>query len=520
MTCNFRFLIPVLALGFLLSCSSVEPGNELPNIIVVLADDLGIGDLSSFNGEGKINTIHLDRMAAEGMRFTDAHTSSAVCTPTRYGLLTGRYNWRTRLKRHVLSGTSKALIPPQRSTLASMLKSTGYHTAFIGKWHLGWDWAILDQDQADMDNLNFGAMQIDYSAPVENGPGTLGFDYSYGHCGSLDMAPYVYVENGRVTALPDRETVNQDAYGFWRSGPTGSDFIHEEVTPNFFRKAMKHIKDRAAEDQPFFLYLALPSPHTPILPTEDWQGKSGLNPYADFVLMVDDYMGQLMETIEQAGIEKNTLVFFTSDNGCSPRANFEVLAEKGHDPSYIYRGNKADIYEGGHRVPFIAKWPARIKPGSVCEEVICTTDFFATLASLSGYEISESEGEDSYDLSPLFDEPAPEIPLREATVHHSITGDFAIRKGDWKLIMCPGSGGWSYPTPKECAEIDTLPGIQLYNLAEDIAETSNLQATEQAKVEELRALLIRYIRDGRSTPGQPQKNDPITGDWPQTWFME
>ncbi len=515
-----KYLIIFLSLTITVSCTQGTTENELPNIIVVLADDLGIGDLSCFNENGKINTMHLDEMAEEGMRFTDAHTSSAVCTPTRYGLLTGRYNWRSRLKSRVLSGTSRALIPPERSTLASMLKESGYYTAFLGKWHLGWDWAIEGEEISNETTWEFGNTKIDFSAPVENGPDTLGFDYSYGHCGSLDMAPYVYVENGKVTALPDRETVNKDSYGFWRKGPTGSDFIHEDVTPNFFRRAIKLIKERSVEDQPFFLYLALPSPHTPILPTKEWQGKSGLNPYADFVLMVDDYMGQLEAAIRESGIEENTLIFFISDNGCSPRANFEKLAEFGHDPSYLYRGNKADIYEGGHREPFIIKWPARIQPGSVCKEVVCTTDLFSTLASLTGYEVSDNEGEDSYDLSPLFDQPQPEVPLREATVHHSISGDFAIRKGDWKLITCPGSGGWSFPTPKQCMEIDTLPQIQLYNLAEDVAETHNLQAQEPEKVAELRSLLTRYIREGRSTPGLAQSNDSISGNWPQVWFME
>ena len=450
-----RICILLAAALLLFSCQSEEKSAELPNIVVVLADDLGYGDLSSFNPESKILTPNLDRMAAEGMRFTDAHTSSAVCTPTRYGLLTGRYNWRTPLKSGVLSGISEALIPSGKSTLASMLKASGYHTAFIGKWHLGWDWAIQNPDQARSGGYDMGKLEIDYAAPVSNGPAELGFDYSYGHCGSLDMPPYVYVENGMVTAPPDRVTLDT-GYRFWRKGPTGSDFIHEDVTPNFFRRAIALIKQRSNEEQAFFLYLALPSPHTPILPGEQWQGKSGLNPYGDFVLMVDDYMGQLMKAIEESGSAENTLVFFTSDNGCSPMARFDVLEEKGHDPSYIFRGHKADIYEGGHRVPFIVKWPARIKAGMVSDEIICTTDLFCTLASLTGYKPGDEEGEDSYDLTALFENPAPEIPIREATVHHSINGSFAIRKGDWKLIMCPGSGGWSYPRPKDVEELGNL----------------------------------------------------------------
>jgi arylsulfatase A-like enzyme len=236
--------------------------------------------------------------------------------------------------------------------------------------------------------------------------------------------------------------------------------------------------------------------------------------------MVDDYMGKLLEVIKESGIEENTLVFFMSDNGCSPMANFDVLESKGHHPSYIFRGHKADIYEGGHRIPFIVKWPARIKAGLVSDEVICTTDLFRTLASLTGYKTGDDEGEDSYDLLPLFSEPTPGTPLREATVHHSINGSFAIRQGEWKLIMCPGSGGWSHPTPKECLEMDSLPDIQLYNLKNDPGESINLQAQEAEKVNELKSLLISYIRNGRSTPGQPQANDSIAFTWTQLNFME
>ncbi len=513
----FVTLAAVLMVMFSCNRGIVEP--KLPNVIVVLADDLGYGDLSSFNENSGIHTPHLDQMAAEGMRFTDAHTSSSVCTPTRYGLLTGRYNWRTRLKSGVLSGKSKALLTQDRTTLASMLKASGYYTAFIGKWHLGWDWAILDTAQYFEEDWSFGETEIDFSLPVTNSPNSNGFDYAYGHSGSLDMAPYVYVENGKVTALPDRKTVNDDFQGFWREGPTGSDFIHEDVTPNFFRRSKEYIKQRAAEKEPFFLYLALPSPHTPILPTEPWKGKSGLNPYGDFVMEIDAWMGELLESVQEAGVEENTLVIFTSDNGCSPRADYELLEEKGHHPSSIYRGHKADIFEGGHRVPFIAKWPEGIKPGSVSSEVICTTDLFRTLANLSGYEVADNEAEDSYNITTLFDNPSPEHPLREATVHHSINGSFAIRQGDWKLIMCPGSGGWSYPTPREVKDLPDLPDIQLYNLKDDPGETANLESQYPELVSELKTLLIKYIEEGRSTPGQPQANDSIDFEWHQISFV-
>ncbi len=480
---------------------------------------MGYGDVTAFNENSKIKTPNIDLLAQAGMIFTDAHTSAAVCTPTRYSIITGRYNWRSALKQGVLTGKSNALIPKSRSTVASILKQKGYKTAFIGKWHLGWDWAIKDSIIASgegWDPNDF--MNIDFSKPVTNNPNDLGFDYAFGHSGSLDMAPYVYVENGMATEMPDTITVNTGKYSWWREGPTSHDFVHSEVTPNFFKRAINYIQDAVKEPNPFFLYLALPSPHTPILPEEQWQEKSGLNPYADFVMMIDGYIGDLLNSIKDAGIEDNTLVIFMTDNGCSPAAKMEELESKGHFPSYIFRGNKADIFEGGHRVPFIAKWPNVIKKGTVSNETICSTDFMATCANIVGYALSDNEGEDSFSMLPLFKEKNLGRDFREATVHHSINGSFAIRKGDFKLIMCPGSGGWSYPKPNDPI-IDSLPKIQLYNLKEDPSEKNNLQAIETEKVEELKSLLVKYIKDGRSTPGEKQLNDSIDFDWHQISFV-
>ena len=499
--------IVLCTLALFSRCSEEEKKQIKPNIIYVLADDLGYGDLSKFNPEGKIKTPHLDQIANDGMIFTDAHTSSSVCTPTRYGILTGRYNWRSTLKSGVLSGRSKALISNTRTTVGKMLQSKGYHTAFIGKWHLGWNWR--------MDSIG----TIDFSKNVEQSPNDVGFDYAFGHAASLDMPPYVYVENGMATSIPTDSTVNEGEYSWWRNGLTASDFVHEEVTPNFFKKSFEYIKEKSKEENPFFLYLALPSPHTPILPTEEWQNKSGLNPYADFVMMIDSYIGQLEKVIKEAGIEENTIVIFTSDNGCSPEANFDELKQKGHNPSYIYRGHKADIFEGGHRVPFIVKWPGKIKKGSVNNDIICTTDLMATCAEIVDYPLSDSEGEDSYSLVPLFENKNIENPIREATVHHSINGSFAIRRGKWKLIMCPGSGGWSFPRPNVAVTMDSLPKFQLYDLVNDPSETSNLIATNDEKADELKTLLEKYIVEGRSTPGTLQKNDSINFEWKQIEFI-
>ncbi len=515
---KFTIIISITFLLFFIGCSGEE--EKRPNIVYILADDLGYGDVSSFNENSKIKTPNIDQLALEGIRFTDAHTSSSVCTPTRYGILTGRYNWRSKLKSGVLTGKSKALIPSSRTTVASMLNNNGYTTGFIGKWHLGWDWALKDSssfggegwDANDFDN-------IDFSKHVKNSPKDLGFDYSFGHSGSLDMAPYVYVENGEVTSIPDSTSVNTGKYSWWREGPTSADFIHDDVTPNFFRKAVKFITENAKENKPFFLYLALPSPHTPILPTKEWLDKSGLNPYADFVMMIDSYMGELSKSIEDLGIGENTIIIFASDNGCSPAAKIDELLAKGHNPSYIYRGHKADIFEGGHRIPFIVKWPAKIKKGSISDQTICTTDLMATCAELVDYSLADSEGEDSFSFLPIIDNDDKTKFLREATVHHSINGSFAIRKDEWKLIMCPGSGGWSYPTPDNKAVIETLPKIQLYNLKIDPAESNNLESIQPGKVNELRHLLIKYIEDGRSTPGKKQINDSTNIEWKQIDFI-
>ncbi|MFH4967453.1 arylsulfatase [Gaetbulibacter sp. M240] len=486
--------------------------DEKPNIIYVLADDLGIGDVRVFNENGKIKTPNIDQLAQQGMIFTDAHTSSSVCTPTRYGIITGRYNWRSPLKRGVLYGGSEALIPKSRETVASLLKNNNYYTAFIGKWHLGWSWPI--QDDLDVEiNKDFGEFQnIDFTKAISNGPNDLGFDYSYGIAASLDMPPYVYVENGLPTTVPDTVSENKDKMAWWRKGPIGSDFVHEEVTPNVFNKTFKFIRERAQKSKPFFIYLALPSPHTPILPTKDFQGKSGLNPYADFVMEIDAYMGQLEATIKKAGIEKNTIIVFTSDNGCSPRANFTALEELGHDPSAIYRGTKSDIFEGGHRVPFIVKWPAKIKPGSVCDVTVCTTDFFATCADILGDKIVDNEAEDSFSMLPLWINQYDSF-KREATIHSSITGSFSIREGDYKLIMDPGSGGWSPPNPKT-TDLKSLPEIQLYNVKLDPSETTNIYLEHPKVVSKLKLLLEKQILNGRSTPGQPQENDSVS-NWKQ-----
>lgn len=497
-----------LATAAILSLLSCTEKQKQPNIIFILADDMGYGDVSYFDNNSKLKTENLDRMAQEGVVFTDAHSSSSVSTPTRYGILTGRYNWRSTLKNNVLYGYDKALIPADRETMASMLRKQGYTTAGIGKWHLGWDW----------NNIDAGKDKVDFSKPVENGPTTRGFDYFYGFCGSLDMAPYVYIENDMPTSLPDRETVNEGKYSWWRKGPTGVDFVHEQVLPNLVDRACNYIREKAKADQPYFLYLPLPAPHTPILPTEEFRGKSGIGEYGDFVLMVDAMVGKVLQAVKESGEDGNTIVVFTTDNGCSPAAGIKEMEAQGHRPNSIYRGHKADLFDGGHRIPCILRWPEGTKPHEV-RQTVCLTDFYATFAAINGYKLMDSEGEDSYNLLPAIVSETEIDPIREATVHHSIDGQFTIRQGDWKLLLSASSGGWSAPMPTDTLALDSLPPVQLYNMKEDPSETTNVEAEHPEIVSRLRALMAKYVRDGRSTPGTPQKND---GEypWKQLDWME
>lgn len=507
------YLFGAAGLMVIHACTGVRSKQEMPNIVFILADDLGYGDISFLNPESKIRTSNIDRIAQSGVAFTDAHSGSAVSTPTRYGILTGRYSWRSELKSGVLNGYSGDLITPERKTLPQMLRERGYNTACTGKWHLGWHW----------NNIEKGNDSVDYSLPISEGPVERGFDYFFGFSGSLDMPPYIYVENDRPTSLPDRITNgNNITHGnpgydgsFWREGPTGSDFFHIECTPELFRKAGKYIEDMTGQEKPYFLYLALPSPHTPILPTDDFKGKSGINPYADFIMMIDEEIGKLLAVIERTGESNNTIIVFTSDNGTSPWADIKTLESKGHKTSYIYRGYKADLYEGGHRVPCFMQWPAKIKKPHVVEQTICLTDFMATFAAITEYKPAENEAEDSYNLLPALLNPGYRKTIREATVHQSINGNLAIRKGDWKLLMSPGSGGWSFPRPGK--EEEGLPPVQLYNLKEDPSEKVNRQAEHPEIVKELTDLLKIYIEEGRSTQGTPQKNEGEFPDQLKFW---
>lgn len=484
-----------------------------PNIVLVLADDLGYGDVRCNNPQGKIPTPQMDRLAAEGMRFTDAHSSSSVCTPSRYSLLTGRYCWRTRLASGVLGGLSPPLIEPSRLTVAQLLQQHGYRTACVGKWHLGMQWGRKAGTAPFGDDIERGpeGWQVDYSRPITGGPNAAGFEYYFGISASLDMVPYTFIENDRVTVIPTVEKAFAMMPGKpsrTRPGPGAADFEAVNVLPTLTRKAVEYIHRHAGDarqGKPFFLYLALASPHTPIVPSPAWQGKSGLNPYADFVMETDACIGQVLHGLEADGLADNTLILVTSDNGCSPQADFPALLAKGHNPSYVFRGAKADIFEGGHRVPLLVRWPGRVAAGSTCDQLVGLVDVLATCADLLGVRLPAGAGEDSVSFLPALLGTA-KGPLREALVHHSINGSFAIRQGRWKLALCPDSGGWSAPRPGT-AQARKLPSVQLYDLAADIGEQTNLQDRHPEMVARLRDLLEKYIAEGRSTPGPPQLND-------------
>lgn len=468
-----------------------------PNIVYILADDLGYGDISCLNAESRLKTPNVDSLAAGGRIFTDAHSGSALCTPTRYGIMTGRYSWRSRLKSGVLWGYSRPLIPTDRLTVASLLKKAGYTTGCIGKWHLGLEWKLRDS-VIPKDTPEEPGNNVDLGAPIRKGPRELGFDYFFGISASLDMAPYVYIRNDRATALPDRETENPDYQQFWRKGPTGSDFHHDQVLSRLTDEAVSFIEKNAR--RPFFLYFPLSAPHAPILPTGEFKGKSGTNIYGDFVLQVDAVVGRLVAALKREGVEKNTLIIFTSDNGCAPQARFDVLKKLGHNPSYRFRGHKADIYEGGHRVPFIVSWPGQVPAGSRSSEIVCLTDLMATCAGITGQHLPAVAGEDSWDIRAALRGEKLDKPIREATVHQSADGSLSIRQGKWKLAVCPGSGGWSYPQPGK-DDTSALPATQLFDVEADIGETRNLVGENPDVAFRLKALLDEYIRRGRSTPG-------------------
>jgi len=499
-----------LAVATLLAaCSPPESSTTTlparPNILLILADDLGYGDIGAYNPESRIPTPNLDRLADEGVRLTDAHSPSSVCTPTRYALLTGRYAWRSRLKRGVLNGRSTALLEPERVTLPGFLQSLGYATAGIGKWHLG-----LGADPAPDDGEHG---RTDYDAPLRPGPVSAGFEHYFGIPASLDMEPYLYIEDAGVFEEAT-ETVEASAMrryggdGYWRAGDIAPGFDFLQVTPTLFDRAGGYLEQRAATDdgRPFFLYLPLPSPHTPWMPLPEFEGVSGAGVYGDFVSQVDAGVGRLLDALDSLDLASNTLVLFTSDNGAHwIEADIE---QTGHRANGSLRGQKADIQEGGHRVPFLARWPGRLPAGSVRGELAGLVDVFRTLTSILEAEVPDGAAEDSVDLGAVLrgeDTPPP----RNSLIHHSSRGMFAIRSHDldgpeaprkWKLIEGLGSGGFTQP--RQLAPEPGGADGQLYELVADPAETNDLYVDRPDIVERLTAEL-EAIRGADAAPLPP-----------------
>ena len=467
-----------------LACVSIAHASpDKPNVVLIYADDMGYGEIEALNPKRcKVPTPSLNQLAAEGVVFTDAHTTSSVCSPSRYSLLTGRYNWRTRLQSGVLQDGGEPLISADRMTLGALFQGQGYKTAMFGKWHLAYNYAL--QDGAKQLKRKKGARlaKVPIGTKILEGPLTRGFDTFYGFHHARSMESIVQDD----TLIQEISSV--------------------EVLPAITKAAVDYIDANAkaaSEGTPFFLYFPLSSPHTPILPAPEWIGKSGIGTYGDFVAQTDDSVGAVMNALERNGLTKNTIVIFSADNGTSPAAKFAKLAEKGHFPSGDLRGAKSDLWDGGHRVPFILRWPEIVKGGSSSDQLISLGDLFATFADFFNVTYGDHVAEDSISFLPTLHGKPNDTP-RKDIVHHSIKGHFAIRQGPWKLLLSSGSGGWSkMKKPSK----DKLPSMQLYHMDRDIGEQQNLVAEHPEKVASLLALLENQVAAGRSTPGETQKND-------------
>lgn len=491
--------------AFLAAFSASGAGTLRPNIVLILADDMGIDSVSALNSRMGLETPALDRLVSEGMSFSDAHSTSGVCSPTRYSLLTGRYSWRSRMKRGIVGTWQRPLIEEQRLTLPEICRERGYDTACIGKWHLGWSWPKRGGGATEQ------VANIDFTAPVGGGPNDHGFDYYYGD-DVPNWPPYAWRENDRILGSITAR-VEAGAMVGVSAGPAVDDWDFHAVLDRYTTRWIQYIREREGESRPFFLYAPMPSPHTPIAPHSTFQGRSGAGAYADFLIQTDQAIGDLMRALEETDQADHTVVIFCSDNGTSPKADFERLEAKGIHLREHWRGWKADVYEGGHRVPFVVRWPGQVKPGTQSHQVITLADILATCADIVGFELPPDVGEDSASLLPVLRGTATDQPVHQWVIHHSGSGHFAIRKGTWKLLLCRGSGGWSPPREPD-AVAQGLPAVQLYDLAQDPKETRNLQAEHPDIVAQLTQALRQSIEQGRTTPGPTQANHAGAVWWP------
>ncbi len=471
-------ILAVSALA-LAACENAKPGTAKPNIVYILADDMGYGDVSANNPASHIRTPHIDGLAAEGIRFTDAHSSSSVCTPSRYGILTGVYCWRGNLKQGVLRGYGGAIIGKDQLTAPSLLKQYGYKTAVVGKWHLGLNWAIKKGREQTLLLPEPDPEDIDFSRPVDDGPNTRGFDYSYILPASLDMPPYCYLRNDTLTAIPDGYTEGNEVRGkdapdyaigaFWRAGRMAPDFDFNQVLPHLTQEATDYIARQKDTKQPFFLYFAMPAPHTPWLPSAEYRDASRAGGYGDYVTMTDAMVGKVLAALEKNGLDKNTIVIFSSDNG--PYWRPFMTERYGHHATGIYRGMKADIWEGGHRVPLIVRWPERVAAGRVSGITTSLTNLVATCSELNGGPAHVPAALDSYSILPILLGSADSAKVPQMIVHASSHGMLGLRNGDWKWVDGLGSGGFSTPVTEQPQPGG--PDGQLYNMRTDPSETKN-----------------------------------------------
>jgi len=496
-----------------------------PNIVIVLADDLGWGDLNCYNPDGKIPTPNLDALATAGMRFTDAHTNAAQCSPTRYGLMTGRYAWRTRMKTGVLQHFAKPLIDKNRITTASLLKQNGYATAGVGKWHLGWGWVAKPGQTIRHNSWSDKQVdKIDFTKPLTAGPLDHGFDYYFGIGSSNNMQPYCYIENNKAVVPPTtkrKKPVYDTESG---AGLVSDDYVSEQIDQVLWSKASawldRHFK--SAPDKPFFLYMPTSAIHRPCLAVKEFRKKSKAGLHGDKVVELDDIVGKLMAKLKARGCLDNTLIVFTSDNGGLPgdpqgalrhyarnewgkRWDAEELLKRkdqgvyngwltyGHKVNGPYLGYKTTIYEGGHRVPFIVRWDGVIKPRSVSDEIVCTVDILATVANILRVDLPRNASEDSYSILPVLRGEKLAKPLREATIMTPWSDMKSVRQGPWKLIMGDNSGGYALKRKVETAG-------QLYNIDKDPGETTNLYSKHPEKVKALTEIFEKYKSAGRSAP--------------------
>jgi len=487
---------------------SVESG-RYPNIVLILADDLGFGDVGCYNPESKVPTPNLDRLAGEGMRFNDAHSPSTVCTPTRYSLLTGRMAFRTGMRGVFTGAGGPCLIEEGRLTLPQMLSDEGYATACFGKWHIGM--TFFDKEgQAIHQNGLEAVRRIDYSRPIPDGPIDRGFDQFFGTacCPTTDWL-YAYIDGDRVpvppTGIVDRTPLPKHAYSRDnRPGMIAPGFDLEEVDLVFLDKSRRFLEQHVQDHprKPFFLFHSAQAVHLPSFPADRFKGKTSAGPHGDFILEIDFIVGELMETLERLGVADRTLVMFSSDNGPEVTTTIHMRADHQHDGARPWRGMKRDQWEGGHRVPFIARWPGKIQPGTTTDQTVCLTDIMATCAAIVGAEIPDNAAEDSCNILPILDGSAGARSVRTYTLHQTISLALAIRRGPWKYLDHQGSGGNNYRRGgiRQFALPDTAPGApgQLYNLADDPGETRNLFYEHQEIVAELKTKLDQYRTSGRS----------------------